>query len=60
MTRFPPRSATTAAPPAYQVCAPRASDAIGGALRGAFASELRLPEDMTAMLRFLDETNAKQ
>jgi len=36
--------------PAYRVEIPRASDAIGLALRDAFARELGLPDDMAAML----------
>ncbi|MES2445487.1 MAG: hypothetical protein V4574_21890 [Pseudomonadota bacterium] len=56
MTRSPIRSATTASQPAYQVEAPRASDAIGLALRGAFERDLGLPEDMAAMLRGLNGT----
>ena len=40
--------------PAYRVEAPRASDAIGLALRGAYANENGLPDDMTAMLRQLN------
>jgi len=58
MTYTPARSATTASQPAYQVEAPRASDAIGYALRGAFDRDLNLPEDMTAMLRWLNEHHA--
>lgn len=54
MTRPTPRSATTASPPAYQVEAPRASDAIGLALRDAYERDLGLPEDMAKMLRSLN------
>jgi len=36
--------------PAYRVEVPRASDAIGLALRDAFVRELGLPDDMAAML----------
>jgi hypothetical protein len=38
----------------YQVEAPRASDAIGLALRDAYERDLGLPADMAAMLRGLD------
>ena len=54
MTRSNPRSATTASQPAYQVEAPRASDAIGLALRDAYERDLGLPEDMARMLRCLN------
>ena len=40
--------------PAWQVEAPRASDAIGNALRDAYERDLGLPEDMAAMLRRLN------
>jgi len=40
--------------PEFRVEAPRAGDAIGGALRGAFERDLGLPDDMAAMLRRLD------
>jgi hypothetical protein len=46
-------SASEARQPAYRVEAPRASDAIGLALRDAFARDLGLPDDMAAMLRQL-------
>jgi len=39
---------------AYRVEAPRASDAIGSALRGAYQDESGLPDDMAAMLRQLN------
>jgi len=39
--------------PGYRVRAPRASDAIGLALRDAYERDLGLPEDMAAMLRRL-------
>ncbi|MBQ1498650.1 MAG: hypothetical protein IIZ38_10070 [Sphingomonas sp.] len=51
---------TTSAPasearqPAYRVEAPRASDAIGLALRDAYARDTGLPDDMAAMLRLLN------
>lgn len=44
--------------PAYQVEAPRASDAIGRALRGAYERDLGLPEDMARMLRSLNGNGA--
>ena len=53
MTRSNTRSASTASQPAYQVEAPRASDAIGLALRDAYERDLGLPEDMARMLRSL-------
>lgn len=58
MTRLNPRSATTASLPAYQVEAPRASDAIGLALRDAYERDLGLPEDMARMLRRLNGGSA--
>ncbi len=58
MIRPNPRTASTAQQPAYQVEAPRASDAIGLALRDAFERDLGLPEDMAAMLRGLNGTGA--
>jgi hypothetical protein len=39
---------------AYRVESPRASDAIGLALRDAFDRELGLPDDMRALLRCLN------
>ena len=39
---------------AYRVEAPRASDAVGLALRGAYADDAGLPDDMAAMLRLLN------
>jgi hypothetical protein len=56
MTRPNTRSASTAWQPAYQVEAPRASDAIGLALRDAYERDLGLPEDMAKMLRSLNGT----
>lgn len=56
MTRPNPRTASTASQPAYQVEAPRASDAIGLALRDAYERDLGLPDDMAAMLRSLNGT----
>jgi hypothetical protein len=40
--------------PGYRVEAPRASDALGLALRDAYVRETGLPEDMVAMLRQLN------
>jgi hypothetical protein len=40
--------------PAYRVEPPRASDAIGLALRDAFGRDTGLPDDMTALLRQLN------
>lgn len=40
--------------PGYRVEAPRASDAIGSALRDIYARDLGLPDDMAAMLSQLD------
>ena len=48
------RSPDEATSPAYRVEPPRASDAIGVALRDAFERELNLPDDMVAMLRRLN------
>ncbi|MDG2535973.1 hypothetical protein P6144_20100 [Sphingomonas sp. HITSZ_GF] len=47
-------SASEARQPAYRVEAPRASDAIGLALRDAYVREMGLPDDMAAMLRQLN------
>jgi len=47
-------SASEGRQPAYRVEAPRASDAIGLALRDAYAREQGLPDDMAAMLRQLN------
>jgi len=54
MSRLNLRTASTASQPVYQVEAPRASDAIGLALRGAYERDLGLPEDMAKMLRRLN------
>jgi len=40
--------------PVYRVEVPRASDAIGSALRDAFVREIGLPDDMAAMLARLN------
>ncbi|MEP9360171.1 hypothetical protein [Sphingomonas sp. KR3-1] len=40
--------------PAYRVEPPRASDAIGLALRDAFGRDNGLPDDMNALLRQLN------
>lgn len=55
MTR-PSRSSVE---PAYQVQAPRASDAIGLALRDAFERDYGLPEDMTTLLRQLNGADTR-
>jgi len=47
-------SANEARQPAYRVEAPRASDAIGLALRDAYARDAGRPDDMAAMLRQLN------
>ena len=54
MTRQSSDQPSQGQPSAYRVEAPRASDAIGRALRGAFCGENGLPEDMAAMLRQLN------
>ena len=53
VVRSSSRSAPEAQAPAYRVEPPRASDAIGLALRDAFERDLGLPDDMAAMLRRL-------
>lgn len=45
--------------PAYRVEAPRASDAIGLALRDAYVRDMGLPEEMAAMLRQLNREDAR-
>jgi hypothetical protein len=45
--------------PAYQVERPRASDAIGLALRDAFERDYGLPEDMTKLLRRLNGADTR-
>lgn len=45
--------------PAYQVEAPRASDAIGLALRDAFERDYGLPEDMSRLLRRLNGADTR-
>ncbi|RYY26829.1 MAG: hypothetical protein EOP62_08705 [Sphingomonadales bacterium] len=57
MTRSSSGSAQEAQQPAYRVEAPRASDAIGVALRGAYMDESGLPDDMAAMLRQLNRSD---
>lgn len=44
---------------AYQVAAPRASDAIGLALRDAYERDYGLPEDMAQMLRRLNGASTR-
>lgn len=46
-------------PTAYQVAAPRASDAIGLALRDAYERDYGLPDDMAQMLRRLNGANTR-
>jgi len=55
VTRAHSASAPEAHRPAYRVEAPRASDAIGLALRCAFEDAHALPDDMAAMLRTLNK-----
>ena len=50
--------APTAPTPTFRVELPRASDAIGSALRGAYDAEPRLPDEMTELLRALDGARA--
>lgn len=52
-------TASDARQPAYRVEAPRASDAIGLALRDAYMRELGLPDDMAAMLRRLNRDDPR-
>ena len=47
-------SSATAKTPGYRVEVPRAGDAIGLALRGAFDRDLGLPADMTEILHRLN------
>lgn len=58
MARPAPSSETTG-PPAYQVAAPRASDAIGLALRDAYERDLGLPDDMARLLRRLNSADTR-
>jgi hypothetical protein len=46
------------ASPGYRVHVPRAEDAIGMALRDAYARDCGLPDDMVAMLRRLNEVSS--
>ena len=55
MTRDLPGLALDATHPTYRVEAPRASDAIGFALRDAFHDVGGLPDDMAAMLGQLNQ-----
>ena len=50
MTRTSSHSAQQGRAPIYRVEAPRASDAVGLALRDAFSGHESLPEDMAALL----------
>jgi hypothetical protein len=45
--------------PAYQVERPRASDAIGLALRDAYERDYGLPEDMAKLLRRLNGADTR-
>lgn len=45
---------------AFRVEAPRASDAIGFALRDAYERDLGLPDDMAATLRRLNGSGARE
>lgn len=53
MDKVSSATAKDARQPAYRVEAPRASDAIGLALRDAYMRETGLPEDMASLLRRL-------
>jgi len=55
-----PGSAAEANNPTYRVEAPRASDAIGSALRNAFRDECGLPDDMAALLRQLNQSGLQR
>lgn len=55
-----PASSPSDEAPGYRVQAPRAGDAIGNALRGAYEQDLGLPEDMAAMLRQLNGATTRQ
>ena len=46
-------------PPAYQVERPRASDAIGLALRNAYDDGIGLPDDMRALLQRLNGADTR-
>lgn len=54
MVRPPHSWASEPSFPPYRVEAPRASDAVGAALREAFEREIGLPDDMVAMLHRLN------
>ena len=59
MTRSATSPQDLAGSPAYQVEAPRASDAIGLALRDAFERDYGLPEDMSRLLRRLNGADTR-
>jgi hypothetical protein len=52
-----PGSACEASLPTYRVEAPRASDAIGGALRDAFVNDNAMPDEMAALLSQLERSD---
>jgi len=56
MTAMPFSDAKAKAVRGVAVDRPRASDAIGGALRSAFDRDSGLPADMMRLLRKLDKT----
>lgn len=58
MTRPAPQPGTATSRP-YRVEAPRASDAIGLALRDAFDEGFGLPDEMTALLRRLNGASTR-
>ena len=60
MTNVSPGPAREANIPPYRVEAPRASDAIGRALRHAFTNDIGLPDDMAALLRQLNQSQSRQ
>lgn len=55
MQRQSTASPEKAQSPAYRVEAPRASDAIALALRGAFVDDGGMPDDMAMLLRQLNQ-----
>ncbi len=59
MSRYQPHQSHEASPSGFRVEPPRASDAIGVALRDAFEREVRLPDDMAAILRRLNGASTR-
>jgi hypothetical protein len=57
MVRSPSGPAPESLMPGYRVEPPRASDAVGLALRDAFDRDLGLPDDMVMLLRRLNRTD---